>query len=79
MIVLLALTIGCGQPLHLQYDFGRTYMEVAEVQANLDRPSVSDAVYPLSGTEGEKLRQNVEESTTEVKSGDPTSTEKVTE
>lgn len=69
MIVLLALLTGCAQPTHLQYDFGRAYMEAASTQANLDRPSAARAVYSLSGTEGEQLRKNVEKETTEEKSG----------
>jgi hypothetical protein len=76
MMLLLAL-FACAQPLHLQYDGGRALSEIAELQANLDRPSVANATYELSGTEGVKLRQNVESSTTEEKSGDATSTEKV--
>lgn len=69
MTILLALLAGCAQPTHLQYDFGRAYMEAGTTQANLDRPSAARAVYSLSGTEGEQLRKNVEQETTEKKSG----------
>lgn len=76
-MMLLLLALACAQPLHLQYDFGRTYMAVAETQANLDRPSVADAQYTLSGTEALQVRANAEKATTEEKSGevDKTATE----
>ena len=76
-MMLLLLALACAQPLHMQYDFGRTYMAVAETQANLDRPSVADAQYVLSGTEALQVRANAEKATTEEKSGEieKTSTE----
>lgn len=76
-MTLLLVVLGCAQPTHLQYDFGRAYMEAASLQANLDRPSVANAVYELSGTEGVQLRENVEASTTEQKSGKAETTESV--
>ena len=54
----------------MQYDFGRSYMEAAQLQANLDRPSVARSVYELSGTESLNLRANVEKATSEEKSGE---------
>ena len=69
-MMLLILALACAQPLHLQYDFGRTYMAVAETQANLDRPSVADAEYPMSGQEALQVRANAEKATTEEKTGE---------
>lgn len=70
MMMLLPLLLGCAQPLHMQYDFGRSYMEAGQLQANLDRPSVAKSVYELSGTESLNLRANVEKATSEEKSGE---------
>lgn len=69
MMALLLFLIACAQPAHMQYDFGRAYMDAADIQANLDRPSAAGSIYELSGTEGLKLRENVEKETTEEKSG----------
>lgn len=61
---------GCGHPKHLQYDFGRSYTEVMVMQADLDRPSVADSQYQLSGFEGIELRQRVSEQATDEESGE---------
>jgi hypothetical protein len=74
-MALLLFLVACTQPLHLQYDFGRSYMDVAEIQANLDRPSAANAVYELSGAEGILLRENVVKETTEEKTGTAEKTE----
>lgn len=68
-MMLLLLVLGCAQPLHMQYDYGRAYMAIAETQANLDRPSAADADYPMSGQEALDIRSNAEKATTEEKSG----------
>jgi hypothetical protein len=68
-MIALLLFGACAQPLHLQYDFGRALTESQKIQADLTRPTVAEAVYPLTGTEAVKLRQNVEKTTTEEKSG----------
>ncbi len=60
---------GCAQPLHLQYDFSRAYTESMQTQANLDRPSVAQSVYPLSGTEAILIRENVVKQDSSEKSG----------
>lgn len=62
--------IGCAQPVHLQYDFGRAYTESMRTQANLDRPTVAQSNYPLSGTEAILIRQNVEKQDAKEKSGE---------
>lgn len=69
LLLSFVLLLGCAQPLHLQYDFGRSYMQTTDAQADLARPSVAESIYVLSGEEGIALRQNVEEETTEEKSG----------
>lgn len=69
-MTVLLLALGCAQPSHLQYDFGRAYEESMKIQMDRQRPSVAKSEYPLSGTEGIKLRENVETETTEVKSGE---------
>ena len=35
---------GCKQNLHLQYDFGRAYIETLRLQADLTRPSVASRI-----------------------------------
>ena len=76
---LLALTglIGCGQPLHQQYDFGRAYMDAFNTQADLTRPSAENAGYAISGTEGIELRQRVTEEATDVETTQPQTTQTV--
>lgn len=69
-MTLLLLVVGCAQPLHLQYDYGRAFEESMKLQMDRKRPSVAKSEYELSGTEGLKLRENVEKATTEEKSGE---------
>lgn len=69
-MTLLALVFGCAQPLHMQYDFGRAYEESMKLQMDRQRPSVANSGFALTGTEGIKLRENVEKATTEEKSGE---------
>jgi len=64
-----ALT-GCTQPLHLQYDYSRSYTECMNIQADLSRESVSEQDYVLSGTEGLELRQRATESATDQESAE---------
>jgi len=68
-IVLPTMTIGCGQPVRLQYDFGRAYMTAMTTQANLTRTTVVEANYPLSGVEGVELRMRVVEESTDAETG----------
>ena len=76
---LIALTglIGCGQPLHQQYDFGRAYMDAFNAQADLTRPSAEDASYAISGTEGLELRQRVTEEATDTETAQPETTQNI--
>ena len=68
-LLALAPLAGCAQPLHLQYDFGRAYTESMQIQANLDRPTVAQGNYPLSGTEAILIRANVEKQDATEKTG----------
>lgn len=68
--LLLLPLFGCAQPVHLQYDFGRAYTESLRTQANLDRPTVAQSIYPLSGTEAILIRANVEKQDAKEKSGE---------
>jgi hypothetical protein len=65
-----ATLTGCTQPLHLQYDYSRTYTECMTIQADLSRESVSELDYVLSGTEGLELRQRATESATDQESAE---------
>ena len=64
------LAAGCMQPLHLQYDYSRAYMQVMTTQADLTRESVADSDYVLSGIEALELRQRATESATDEESGE---------
>lgn len=70
LALLLPLLAACGQPTHLQYDYGRSYNAAFNAQADLTRPSVANAAYPLSGQEAEAIRTAAEKSTSEEKSGE---------
>lgn len=60
----------CASPSHLQYDFGRAYMESIRGQGDLTRPSVASAQYPLYGIEGVAIRLNVQKEATAAESGE---------
>lgn len=60
-----AMLTGCASPLHLQYDFGRSYTESIISQADLTRTSVANSLYPLYGVEAEAIRIRVQEKTTD--------------
>ena len=64
-LALLFLAAGCKPPLHLQYDFGRAYVETLRLQADLTRPSVAGEGYFLYGPEGVMIRVNTSEATSE--------------
>ncbi|MBW2253150.1 MAG: hypothetical protein JRI25_00970 [Deltaproteobacteria bacterium] len=57
---------------HLQYDYGRAFTATTTAQADLTRPSVVNLEHPLQGVEAQAIRLRVEESTTDVESGDAT-------
>lgn len=60
----------CASPTHLQYDYGRAYMEAVRGQGDLTRPSVASAQYPLYGIEGVAIRLNVQKEATAVETGE---------
>ena len=63
------LALGCGSPLHLQYDHGRASALAFDAQANLSRPQTASSAYALTGTEGLEIRSRVFETTTDAESG----------
>lgn len=69
LLALVTLAAGCASPLHLTYDYGRAYTESIVAQADLTRPSVADAQYPLYGPEAEAIRVRVQDETTDDESG----------
>lgn len=69
ILPLLAAGVGCGEPAHLQYDYGRSYSETFAVQADRTRPSIADSEYSLTGVEGLELRQRVQDATTDEEQG----------
>lgn len=54
----LLLLLACGQPAHMQYDFGRSFNEALAQQATLDRASAASADYGLGGLDALKTREN---------------------
>jgi hypothetical protein len=69
ILSLLALA-ACGEPYHLQHDFGAAYTQATATQADRGRASVAASDYPLTGFEGIELRLRVTEAATEAKSGE---------
>jgi len=68
MIPLFAL-MGCGSPVHLQYDHGRASSQAFSAQGNLARPGIEDDAVPLSGAEAMEIRSRVFEQSTNAESG----------
>ena len=73
MITLLAI-LACGQPAHMQYDFGRSYHEAASIQATLDRASAANADYELAGIDAMQSREQARKAATDTEKGTPTVT-----
>jgi hypothetical protein len=65
-----ASATACKPPLHLQYDFGRAYVETLRLQADRTRPSVAQEAYQIYGLEGIGIRQNVQLESSEAESGE---------
>ncbi len=70
----LLLLLGCGQPAHLQYDFGRAYNESLAVQATRDRASAADDAYAIGGAEALATRANALKAATDAEKATPTVT-----
>jgi hypothetical protein len=62
----------CKPPLHLQYDFGRAYVETLRLQADRTRPSAAHEAYQIYGLEGIGIRQNVQLESGDAESGEAT-------
>lgn len=80
MIVLvlgLSASSGCGQPAHLQYDFGRAYAESLTTQATINRASAANDAYPLGGVDALQTRENARKASTDQETAAPTVTAKV--
>ncbi|MDP6935243.1 MAG: hypothetical protein QGG40_20150, partial [Myxococcota bacterium] len=52
----LALLAACAHPAHLQEDFGESYRQVFEAQADLPDSPDPDSPYALGGKEGLLIR-----------------------
>ena len=63
LFALFLVLAGCGQPLHLGYDYGRAYTSAFDTQADLSRPSVATMQYPLYGVEAQAIRLKVSATT----------------
>ena len=68
-ILPLTFLLGCGSPLHLQYDHGRASSQAFSAQGNLARPGIEDDAVPLSGAEAMEIRSRVFEQSTDAESG----------
>lgn len=76
-MMLTYLLFACGQPAHLQYDFGRAYTEATAVQATLDRASAVDGAYAIGGAEALKIREASRAAVVDKEKGNPTVTASV--
>lgn len=68
--MILALTLACGSPQHLQYDYSRSTSEAFNAQADLTRESVATELYPLMGIEGLAIRYRAAEAAVDQESGE---------
>lgn len=75
MITLMLLA--CGQPAHMQYDFGRSFNESIAVQSTRDRASVATDAYGIGGAEALRTRENARKAATDTEKGIPTITASV--
>lgn len=74
MIVALPLAAACGEPLHLGYDFGRSYTQAVTSQADLTRPAAAALEMPLEGVEAQAIRLQAIESSSDEESGEAEAT-----
>lgn len=66
-LVLAALALGlggCVNPMHLSYDYGRSFKAAFQTQPDLSRPTVASSQHPLAGMEGVQIRLRTREATT---------------
>jgi len=64
------LSTGCSHKQQLQYDLGRASAAAFQAQADLQRTSVADADYLLTGVEALQMRTRVTEMATDKESGE---------
>ena len=76
-MITLFLAVGCGQPAHIQYDYGRAFNEAISTQATRDRASASDDAYAIGGAEALATRENARKAATDTEKGIPTITASV--
>ena len=69
VIFVAAILMGCGSPLHLQYDHGRASDAAFNAQADRTRASVAGAAYPLTGTEAIESKARGFEKAPDAESG----------
>lgn len=74
MTFVLSTFFACGQPAHMQYDFGRSYNESVALQSTLDRATAADAAYKLGGAEALLVREATRSAATDKEKGNPTVT-----
>lgn len=70
--MILAMTLACGSPQHLQYDHSRASAEAFNAQADLTRESVANELYPLMGLEGLAIRYRAAEAAVDKESAEST-------
>lgn len=73
-MITLLLIVACGQPAHMQYDFGRSFNESLAVQATRDRASAAADAYGIGGAEALLTRENARKAATDIEKGTPTVT-----
>jgi hypothetical protein len=73
-----SLMAGCvGHSSQLQYDFGRASSAAFSAQADLNRPSVADSAYILTGVEAVEMRARVTDESTDQESGQAEAVQKI--
>ncbi|NOY25630.1 MAG: hypothetical protein GXP62_07130 [Oligoflexia bacterium] len=69
---------GCAYHKFMQPGHGESFNAMMAIQADLGRPTVANAAYPLTGFEGLELRQRVTEQSTDEESGNPEAVDQIT-
>jgi|GEM_PF-1387315 len=78
LVLTAGLASGClRHSSQLQYDHGRASAAAFNAQANLDRPSVTDSAYALTGSEALEMRAQVTAESTDAESGQAEAVQKI--
>jgi hypothetical protein len=72
VFALLPMMSACTSPLHLAYDYGRSYTQTFTAQPDLTRPSAANAAYGLAGTEAAAIRLNAPKESTDKETEEST-------